>query len=166
MLEMVEGLRCEDLLARLAKPGSGSARGPCIVLPADSSQDGLLLAGLRDGEKLHVVGCGGANEISGDSPEGLVERLAMLGLRPVIRLKQIHLIADCAGKDGERSFAARFDAALRTNGFQVNEIKAPTGPVRCDSAGKIWILSGGEWVPSNAELNYYTGPAVQWKHRK
>lgn len=165
MLEPVEGIRCEDLLARPAKSGSGSARGPCVTLPADNAQGGLPLAGLLDGDKLNVVGRGSADRISGDDPEELVERLSGLGLSREIQLKQIHLFADHSGDGGERSFAARFDAALRARGLKVNEIKAPIGRVRCDTAGNIWILAGETWVPSSTALNYYAGPAVQDKHR-
>jgi hypothetical protein len=160
MLETVDGIRGEDLLARPAKSGAGTARGPCVT-PAAASP----LAALVDGEKLHVVGKGSADRLSGADPEGLVDRLAALGLSPAVRLKQIHLIADHTGDGGERSFAARFDSALRARGFQVSEIKAPAGEVRCDTAGKIWVFADGAWYASNPALNYYAGPAIQEKHR-
>jgi len=159
MLETVEGVRVEDLLARPAKSGSGTARGPSV------GAAGAPLASLQDGDKLHIVGRGGAMQVSGADAAGLVERLAALGLSPAVRLKQIHLIADHAGEGGSSSFAARFDAALRARGLHVAEIKAPVGRVRCDEAGKIWVFRDGAWLASNSDLNYYTGPAVQEKHR-
>jgi hypothetical protein len=159
VLDSSDGVRLEDLLARPSKSGQGPARGSVAVGDA-------ALSTLGDGDKLHLVGSGTGGRVGGYAAEDLVAHLAALGLSRSVRLKQIHLIAADAGKGSEQSFAARFDAALRAAGFQVLEIKAPMGRVRCDSAGKIWIESGKGWAPSGPEFNYYAGPAIQEKHRK
>ncbi len=148
-------------MARPSKSGGAPARGPVTSTGEDSP-----LKALSHGDKLHLVGTGTGERVGGYSAEELVSHLAALGLSRSVRLKQIHLIAGNAGTGASRSFAARLDAALRAAGFQVAEIKAPVGPVRCDSAGKIWIETPQGWVPSSPELNYYAGPAIQDKHRK
>jgi Peptidase C80 family len=159
LLDSSEGVRLEDLLARPSKTGQDSARGPV-------AGGGAALSALGDGDKLHLVGSGTGSEVGGYTAEGLVAHLGALGLSRVVRLKQIHMIAADAGTGSEQSFAARFDTALRAAGFQVSEIKAPMGRVRCDPAGKIWIESRQGWLPSSPELNYYAGPAIRDKHRK
>jgi hypothetical protein len=162
VLEHVDGLRPDDLLARPDKQGGAAVRGPLV------NADGTPLSSLHGGDKLHIVGAGTEEVLSGHTPERLVDLLTRLGLSRSGRLKQIHLIADRTGAGEQRSYAAKLAAALDTAGFQVDELKAPFGNVRCDGRGKIAVqLPGAEdWQPSSSALNYYTGPHVQEKHSK
>jgi hypothetical protein len=164
VLEDVPGISPADLLARVSKAtGAPGVRGPLV----DKDAAAHPLSQLREGDKLHIVGSSNGAQLAGSSPEGLLALLESLGWSRAIRLKQIHLIAGSAGNGGDASFAALFEAAIRSRGFQVDEIKAPLGPVRCDTRGKIWVYSGShrDWEPSSPALNYYVGPRVAEKHR-
>jgi hypothetical protein len=163
-LESVSDLRPEDLLARTGKQGRPAVRGPV----ATASAAGTPLDSLAEGDKLHIVGMGTEDSISGYAPEELLALLARLGLSRTVRLKQIHLIAGRTGAGEQQSYAARFAGAFANHGFQVDEFKAPLGDVRADERGKVWVRLPGEdaWQPSSSALNYYTGPRVQDKHRK
>jgi hypothetical protein len=147
-----------DALLRREKRGV-SARGP-LVRP-----EGTPLAGLRDGDKLHIIGVADAARLDGKTPSELVGFLAALGLPRGARLKQVHLIADETGRGEGESYAARLSAALEAEGFEVDEIKAPRGRVRWDGEGKVHIFAGDRWQPSQRELNAYVGPRVPDKHR-
>jgi hypothetical protein len=163
-------LKVEHLLGKRGKGGEAEVRGPLVT-----SEEGTPLTALRDGDKLHIVALGDRTSVAGCSPDALVQRLAALGLSRGVRLKQLHLIADQAGTGGDASFAARFAAALATEGYEVGEIKAPRGWVRSAPDGKVLVrpseepLEGGDaegFRPSDKSLNYYTGPSVQAKHRR
>ena len=160
VIDSVNDVRVEDLLARPSKSGEGTARGPYITGSADNP-----LGSLRNGDKLHLVGPMDGDRLGGHTVTQLIDHLTALGLDRSTHLKQIHLIADNAGAGAEKSFAAELDAALQASGFHVDEIKAPIGRVRADAVGKIWVETSQGWLPSKPELNYYTGPAVQLKHR-
>lgn len=162
--ESTAELRPEDLLARPDKQGRPAVRGPLIR--ADSP--GTPLAELRDGDKLHIVGAGSKDLLSGYTAEALVGLLVRLGLCKDTRLKQIHLVADETGAGEDASYAYHLAQILERAGYKVDEFKAPLGAVRCDERGKIWIRlsTSEEWLPSSSALNYYTGANVQQKHRK
>ncbi|HKO58419.1 MAG TPA: hypothetical protein VJ276_21320 [Thermoanaerobaculia bacterium] len=149
-----------DVGALLRREKRGvSARGPLV------QARGTPLAELREGDKLHIVGIAGEARLDGKTPAELVALLAALGLPRGVRLKQVHLIADETGRGGGESYAARLSAALIDEGFDVDEIKAPRGRVRWDEEGKVHILDGEQWVPSERGLNAYVGPRVADKHR-
>lgn len=177
-----------SLLRKPRKDGAPEARGPLIEGPF--APGARPLAALADGDKLHIVARGGRGSVAELVAEELVDRLEALGLGRSVRLRQIHLIVDNTGVGDSASFAEHFAAALAAGGFQVMEIKAPRGCVRSDENGKVHILpveaqeslakprsettdpvavtdalAAQGWVPSRKELNYYTGPQVQEKHR-
>jgi hypothetical protein len=163
----VPGIIATDLMARVSKiTGRPGVRGPLI--DACGSTVGLPLSQLKDGDKLHILGPSDGRELAGRGPRRLGELLTSLGWPPSVRLKQIHLIAPSTGRNGANSFAAQFEAAIRGRGLEVDEIKAPIGPVRCDSDGKVWVYSERfqGWIPSSPALNYYVGPRVPEKHRQ
>jgi hypothetical protein len=126
------------------------------------------LGDLREGDKLHIVGPFAEGRLAGLSPEALAEMLAGALIGRSVRLSQVHLISPSTGHGRERSFAERLDLALRRQGTDVDEIKAPLGDVRCDSTGKIWVRleHSREWVPSSPAVNHYCGPRVAEKHRR
>jgi hypothetical protein len=149
----------KDLLAKIGRTGQAQVRGPLIAGPWHPNDKPL--ATLTEGSKLHVVA---GSELTSDS---LLQTLLDLGLKPDVRLRQIHLLIDNGGLGGITSLAERLSTALTERGFQVDEIKAPRGRVRWDTNGKVHVcLTGQEdWQPSGPALNYYTGPAVLEKHR-
>ena len=157
MLGEVPGVSVEHLLARPDKSGRPGVRGPLGPL-----------TDLREGDKLHIAGVSDGSRVAGYDPDALVDRLRELGWDPAVRLRQIHLIADWTGRDGAVSFATRLAAALAGAGFDLDEIKAPLGRVRCDSRGKIRVCLGEaqQWTPSSPALNLYVGPRVPAKHRQ
>ncbi len=162
-LEQVAALAEDNLRSRRSKDGQSAARG--IYIAVDAPFVERPLQRLEQGEKLHIVGIGSAEELSGMGPAELLDRLRFLGLSANVHLKQIHLIADDTGLGEEASFAARFAAAIAGARLQVDEIKAPAGKVKCAADGKIWVQpAGADWRPSCPELNYYAGPRVQPKH--
>ena len=163
VLGEVPGVEVTNLMARAGSDGPGK-RGP--VVDARSLQSGQRPLGvLREGDKLHILA--GENCPGVKSPEHLIDLLAALGLEPAVRLKQIHLLIPGAGQGGQSCFAARFAQSLAGLNFQVQEVKAPSGRIRCDASGKIWIYSEAseEWAPSVPALNSYWGPGVAPKHR-
>ena len=149
----------EDLLARSGKDGRAQVRGPLASVPFAPGDKPL--ENLADGDKLHIV------RAEADDAARLVELLGTLGLNPQVRLRQIHLLIDNAGVGDAASFAESFSEELLRRGYRVLEIKAPRGRVRWDGRGKVYIAAPQreDWVPSSSELNYYTGPGVQEKHR-
>lgn len=108
------------------------------------------------------------DRLAGFDPEAVAEMLAGAFTGRPARLREIHLISPFTGYGREGSFADLLDLALRRRGMDVDEIKAPLGDVRCDSAGKIWVRleHSTEWAPSSPALNHYCGPRVAEKHRK
>jgi hypothetical protein len=162
------------LLGKAGKDGKPSVRGPL----ADGAE-GTPLAALRDGDKLHIVAAGDRRSIAGLTPEALVKHLGALGLGREVRLDQIHLLADEAGTGGEASYAQRFADALASEGYAVQEIKAPRGAIRTAPGGKVLVkpspgdgaLAAGDadpdgYQPSKPALNHYAGPAIKDKHRR
>jgi hypothetical protein len=162
----VAGIETGDLMARVSKiTGEPGVRGPMVDVRGEKGS--RPLSALRTGDKLHVLAPSNGIELAGIGPDGLVDVLVRLGWSQSTRLKQIHLIAPSAGRNGRSSFAGLFEAAIRSRGYQVDEIKAPVGPVRCDAHGKMWVFleTAHDWAPSSAALNYYVGPRVPEKHR-
>jgi hypothetical protein len=162
----VPGISIDDLLARTSKTtGAPGVRGP--VVDARYGIANGPLAQLREGDKLHIVGPSNGAEVAGMRPGSLADLLDSLAWSRSIRLKQIHFIAPSTGRDGLSSFAALFEGEVRSRGFQVDEIKAPVGSIRCDPEGKIWVYSDREnaWLPSSPVWNYYVGQHVADKHR-
>jgi hypothetical protein len=162
------------LLAKRGRQGQGSVRGPLVEGPFPPGD--RPLAGLKDGEKLHIFADGARDRVGGLSASELLDHLATLGLSPDVRLKQIHLIADLSGVGGDGSFAHKFAEALAVRGYRVEEIKAPRGLVSAEETGKILIRpvqsideavldAGDGWLPSSKALNEYAGPNIQEKHR-
>lgn len=167
------GVDVGHLLGKAGKDGKPSVRGPLV-----EGVEGSPLAALRDGDKLHIVAAGDRRAVAGLTPEALVKRLGALGLGREVRLDQIHLLADDAGTGGEASYAQRFAEALASEGYAVQEIKAPRGAVRTAPSGKVLVkpspgeaLAGGNadadgYQPSEPALNHYAGPAIKAKHRR
>jgi hypothetical protein len=168
------GVDIGHLLGKAGKDGKPSVRGPRV-----DSTEGSPLAALRDGDKLHIVAPGDRLAIAGLAPEALVKHLGALGLGREVRLAQIHLLTDDAGTGGAASYAQRFADVLVSEGYAVQEIKAPRGAIRTAPSGKVLIkpspedgaLPGGDadadgYQPSRPALNHYAGPAIKDKHRR
>jgi hypothetical protein len=141
--------------------GSAEPAAPVAHLLARASREPLVsrddtqpLTALRDDDKLHVAGPAMA-------AAALDAVLAELGLARNCRLKQLHLMIDHAAE-----IAHDVRSELAREGFGLREIKAPRGEVSWREDGKVLIRPrGGEWTQSSRELNVYTGPDVQPKHR-